>query len=197
MYQALYFNYLIVITLIKLLSLLSHRGRYHHIAIAIIASRSPSRHAAVANTMWSSQKSFFMTPWSLLSHHDREHDVIVAKELFHDAVIAIIASRSWIQNSRWFCRYDLKDTSPIHLVDIQMVGAMGPPGGGRNPVTPRFLRHFNTISITTFDDSTMIKIFGRIMEWHMTTRYVLPYTWGWVSFLPLPGLNSIIPLSQG
>ena len=127
----------------------------------------------------------------------REHDVIVAKELFHDAVIAIIASRSWIQNSRWFCRYDLKDTSPIHLVDIQMVGAMGPPGGGRNPVTPRFLRHFNTISITTFDDSTMIKIFGRIMEWHITTRYVLPYKWGWVSFLPLPGVNSIIPLSQG
>ena len=67
MYQALHFDYLIVIILIKLLSLLSHRGRYHHIANAIIASRSPSRHAAVANTMGRSQKSFFKTPWSLLS----------------------------------------------------------------------------------------------------------------------------------
>ena len=44
-----------------------------------------------------------------------------------------------------------------------MVTAMGPPGGGRNFITPRFLRHLHLIILANFDDDVMIKIFSSIL----------------------------------
>ena len=52
-----------------------------------------------------------------------------------------------------------------------MLAAMGPPGGGRNHVTHRFLRHFNLVSIDTFDEATMQSIFTPIIEWHFNNGF--------------------------
>eukprot|EP00055_Hartaetosiga_balthica_P018142 m.129163 g.129163 ORF g.129163 m.129163 type:complete len:2586 (+) comp9459_c1_seq4:2-7759(+) len=76
--------------------------------------------------------------------------------------------RQWLDYWHW---YDKKDTTRIDLVDMLFVGAMGPPGGGRNEITPRFLRHLDVFGIDSFDDSTMAKIFSSITDWHFSRGY--------------------------
>jgi len=47
-----------------------------------------------------------------------------------------------------------------------VISAMGPPGGGKSYITPRFQRHFNLISFANFEDNTMKQIFGSILKWY-------------------------------
>lgn len=66
-----------------------------------------------------------------------------------------------------FKRYDLKETSKLTLQDVQLICAMGPPGGGRNDVTLRFMRHFNIIGMNSFSEETMIKIFSILISTYL------------------------------
>ncbi|XP_068600100.1 dynein axonemal heavy chain 12 [Brachionichthys hirsutus] len=79
--------------------------------------------------------------------------------------------RQYIDHGNW---YDLKDTSKVSLVDLLLISAMGPPGGGRNAVTPRFLRHFNVISINPFSDDTMVHIFSSVVAFALKNNKFPP-----------------------
>ena len=67
-------------------------------------------------------------------------------------------------------------TSYLHFMPFPccfqlFVSAMGPPGGGRNDISDRFTRHMNIISIDSFDDNTMTKIFTSIVDWHFAKGF--------------------------
>ncbi|GFR40055.1 hypothetical protein Agub_g593 [Astrephomene gubernaculifera] len=64
--------------------------------------------------------------------------------------------------------YDRHDNSFRKLVDLQFLAAMGPPGGGRNPVTNRYLRHFHVIYATEFDAASLTQIFSALTDWWFT-----------------------------
>ena len=44
---------------------------------------------------------------------------------------------------------------------------MGPPGGSRQEITPRFVRHFNVVSINAFSEATMSRIFTSLLSVYM------------------------------
>eukprot|EP00117_Sycon_ciliatum_P023820 scpid1450/ scgid20157/ Dynein heavy chain 3, axonemal; Axonemal beta dynein heavy chain 3; Ciliary dynein heavy chain 3 len=106
--------------------------------------------------------------------------------------------RQLIDHQHW---YDKKDTSRVDLIDVIMLCAMGPPGGGRNHITGRITRHFNVVGIESFDDNTMTKIFTSIVDWHfghgfdatfnrlgkvMIAATMDVYKWAVSHFLPTP-----------
>ncbi|XP_071059360.1 dynein axonemal heavy chain 1-like [Pseudochaenichthys georgianus] len=69
--------------------------------------------------------------------------------------------RQWMDHGGW---YDRKQIGTFRqIVDINFACAMGPPGGGRNPITQRFTRHFNFLSFTEMDDASKKTIFSTIL----------------------------------
>uniref|UniRef100_A0A8D3C251 AAA+ ATPase domain-containing protein n=1 Tax=Scophthalmus maximus TaxID=52904 RepID=A0A8D3C251_SCOMX len=90
-----------------------------------------------------------------------------AKEIY-GAQPPIELLRQWIDHRHW---YDKKDTSRLNMEDILFMAAMGPPGGGKNDISGRLTRHLNVLSIDSFDDETLTKIFCSITDWHFSKGF--------------------------
>lgn len=60
--------------------------------------------------------------------------------------------------------FDREKLSWKAIEDVNIVAACAPPGGGRNNVTPRFLRHFNMLNIPFPSELSLGKIFRSITE---------------------------------
>lgn len=68
--------------------------------------------------------------------------------------------------------YDYKDKEKVfkNIENCIFISAMGPPGGGRTFITPRFLRHLSMISLASFDDESLNRIFGTILHWFFSNQ---------------------------
>jgi len=83
-----------------------------------------------------------------------------AREKYH-AQPPIELLRQWMDYGGWYSHHTRQWTS---VVEIGFIGAMGPPGGGRNPVTPRFIRHFHQVAHTDLDHDALYLIFSTIVR---------------------------------
>ena len=58
--------------------------------------------------------------------------------------------------------YDREKLFWKEICDVTLAAACAPPGGGRNPVTPRFVRHFAMFCVPTANERTLNTIFNQI-----------------------------------
>ena len=58
-----------------------------------------------------------------------------------------------------------KDLNWKNLKDVQYVGAMGPPGGARNPVDPRFMSLFSVFEIAPPSRASLVRIYDTLLEY--------------------------------
>ncbi|XP_054751474.2 dynein axonemal heavy chain 6-like isoform X1 [Lytechinus pictus] len=60
--------------------------------------------------------------------------------------------------------YDREKMFWKDIQDVTLASACAPPGGGRNPVTPRLMRHFSMMCVPTASDHSLKHIFKSIIN---------------------------------
>ena len=79
--------------------------------------------------------------------------------------------RQWIDYGGW---YDRGKQAWRYIVDMQLLAAMGPPGGGRNVISERLQSRFNMINVTFPTDKVVRGIFESILSSELKASGLLP-----------------------
>lgn len=70
----------------------------------------------------------------------------------------------WADNGFW---YDRGKQEVKHIRDIQLMGAMAPPGGGRNAFSQRIMSVFATLNMTNPSDAQLHRIYATLLNHHL------------------------------
>eukprot|EP00398_MALV-I-01_sp_L67-1_P000742 gene742-313_t len=81
---------------------------------------------------------------------------------------AIEILRQYMFQGGW---YDRKTNDFRKLLDLLFIGAMGPPGAGKNIITARYTWHFNVMTVTPYEGEGLNRIFETIMKWFLGSRF--------------------------
>lgn len=60
--------------------------------------------------------------------------------------------------------YDREKMFWKEIKDVTLAAACAPPAGGRNPISPRFIRHFAMLSLPAPDERSLRAIFSQIID---------------------------------
>lgn len=90
-------------------------------------------------------------------------DVNMPQKEIYGAQPPIELLRMWKDYGYW---YDLEDREKKYLHDMTFVATMGPPSGGRNMITRRYLRHFFLMYTESFSNGSLETIFSSILDWY-------------------------------
>ena len=76
--------------------------------------------------------------------------------------------RQFMDHQGWYDRKQIG--SFMTLIDMSFCCSMGPPGGGRNKVTNRLMRHFNFLTMTDLSDVSKATIFTPILTAYLVRQ---------------------------
>lgn len=70
--------------------------------------------------------------------------------------------------------YDRQKLFWKEISNYMMICSCAPPGGGRNEMAPRFMRHFNIIGLPEPSTKTLTKIFGNLLSGFLDSSFIDP-----------------------